>query len=225
MTFLIVVETVVLAALTVLAIGLLHSHAAVLRQLRELGPSGSPSSVPVSFSPSASGTTGHDLRGETPLGEPAAVTVVGASQDTLLAFLSSGCTTCGTFWQSFADPARLDVPASTQVVVVTRGPASESVSAVGEHVLGGIPVVMSDEAWDQYRVPGAPYFVLVEGRSGRVVGEGRADRWHQVLSLITRSLPADRRSRVDAELLAAGIGPGHPSLHPDRGPDEEGSTS
>ena len=230
MTALVVLETVVLAVLTLLAIGLLHSHAAVLRQLRELGggmdgtAAGSSSRVPASFPRAAAGGDGYNVRGETPDGAPVAVTVVGTGESTLLAFLSSGCSTCGVFWQSLAGAAGPGLPPGTQVVVVTRGPASESVSAVRGHDPAGAPVVMSDEAWAQYRVPGAPYFVLVEAQSGRIVGEGTAENWHELRSLVTH-VPPDRRSRVDAELLAAGIGPGHPSLHPEHRSDEGETTS
>ena len=77
---------------------------------------------------------------------------------------------------------------------------------------------MSSAAWDAYTVPGSPYFVLVE--QGVVAGEGSATAWGQVMSLLSDAL-ADRAEaptipRVDAALAAAGIGPGHPSLHPTR---------
>ena len=39
---------------------------------------------------------------------------------------------------------------------------------------------MTSEAWDDYGVPVSPYFVLVDGPSGRVVGEGAGTSWEQV---------------------------------------------
>jgi hypothetical protein len=96
-----------------------------------------------------------------------------------------------------------------------------------------VHTVLSSTAWADYRIPGAPYFVLLEGARGEVIGEGAATTWDQVRDLMAVSLadgddlPApnsppmgraqDRPSRVDAELRAAGIEPGHPSLYPDRG--------
>jgi hypothetical protein len=90
---------------------------------------------------------------------------------------------------------------------------------------------MSTDAWTSYEVPGSPYFILVDGRAGRVVGEGSAGKWSEVRDLMAQALddanahadPAhragsadrDRADRVEAELLAAGIGPGHPSLYGD----------
>jgi hypothetical protein len=76
----------------------------------------------------------------------------------------------------------------------------------------------------------SPYFVLVEG-DGTVAGEGAAMNWAQLSKLVNEAT-ADRRmrsgfrarnARVDRELSAAGIEPGHPSLH--RDVDDEGGTA
>jgi len=74
---------------------------------------------------------------------------------------------------------------------------------------------MSSDAWQDYRVPGAPYFVLVDGATGRIAGEGSAQTWHQVTSLMgSAGGDASPRERlVDAELGAAGILPGDPWLY------------
>jgi hypothetical protein len=97
-------------------------------------------------------------------------------------------------------------------------------------------VVMSSEAWDAYDVPVAPFFVLVDGPSGTVLGEGAASTWEQVTSMLQQALEdaglvdakgrstrrssikfrsdAVREERADRDLLAAGIRPGDPSLYP-----------
>jgi hypothetical protein len=97
--------------------------------------------------------------------------------------------------------------------------------------------VMSSTAWEAYAVPMTPYFVYVGG-AGLIEGEGVAEAWPQVLSLLedalgdtdaaarSGSLPStgagprsggrggpDRERRVDQELRTAGIGLGHPSLY------------
>ena len=54
------------------------------------------------------------------------IAVAPARVDTLLAFLSSGCTTCAAFWEAFRDERRLGLPGGTRLVVVTRGPGRES---------------------------------------------------------------------------------------------------
>ncbi len=86
--------------------------------------------------------------------------------------------------------------------------------------------------------PANPYFILVDGPTGSVVGEGAAASWAQVANLLGQAAadaghdldgsplrppaPAgrltgpDRSRRADEELRAAGIGPGHPSLYPDQ---------
>jgi hypothetical protein len=87
---------------------------------------------------------------------------------------------------------------------------------------------MSCQAWEDYAVPGAPYFVLVDGI---VRGEGVATSWQAVSSLVSDAIEdqraaepgngAQQRARsVDATLAAAGIGPEHPSLYPGRRPAE-----
>ena len=79
--------------------------------------------------------------------------------------------------------------------------------------------------WEHYEVPGAPYFVLVDGI---VRGEGVATTWQALASLVGDAIEEQRESdfadvgtrrarRVDETLAAAGIGPDHPSLYPDRG--------
>jgi hypothetical protein len=81
-----------------------------------------------------------------------------------------------------------------------------------------VTVLMSTDTWEDYRVPAAPYFVLVDG-TGRIAGEGSARSWSQVASLIgTASGDAEaargpREERVDDELAAAGILPGDPRLY------------
>jgi hypothetical protein len=166
----------------------------------------------------ATGTRAHDISGHTADGEAAAVAVLGTTHDTLLAFLSSGCLTCNGFWQALAGRGDLGLPAGMRVVAVTKGPGDESESSVHELAPAGRTVLMSTQAWLDYEVPGSPYFVHVSGESGRVVGEGTAATWEQVVGLVTRAAGDRRRSvggdRVDEELAAAGILPGDPSLHP-----------
>jgi hypothetical protein len=98
---------------------------------------------------------------------------------------------------------------------------------VRELASSGMTVVMSTQAWLDYGIPGSPYLALVDGAAHTVVGEGSAMKWSQVETLIAQAVgdeklarrhpaptiaPGDRRERVDAALLAAGITPGHESL-------------
>ena len=243
MTALVAIETVVLVIVCVLLVGLLRSHAVVLRRLHELGAGvGDPSASSAGVQPfrTVDGVPGppdrtglpaaHDVSGESLDGEITALRVVGAEQDTLLAFLSSTCLTCQRFWTSMSDPTGVPLPADTRLVIVVKDPAEESPSAVAELAPPNIPLVQSSKAWADYGVPGSPYFVMVAGATGLVQGEGTGLDWDQVMNLLGqadadasvaagRKLPkaqsdAEREARVDRELRAAGIHPGDPSLYP-----------
>ena len=245
---------VVVGLLAALVVGLLRSHAEILRALHDLGVNlDDASSGPRDFSTVTGRTapppgideavrrvedpatlgSGADLMGVTPGGDAVAVGL-GGSGLTLLAFLSSGCLTCEEFWTALGGgrgirPAGMDA----RVVAVTHGPQQESPARVAQLAPDDVTVVMSSEAYDDYGVPVSPYFVLVDGRDRRIVGEGVARDWPQLESLLAKAAAdagvgldarrsrrellrgRDRAARVDAELEAAGIGPGHPSLHPE----------
>lgn len=262
MTALVVALTAAVALLGVLVVGLLKSHAEILRQLHALGagredtvpgaaslggaaqPAEAPFDVRGDVLPPAgvTGTRAHDIVGLSPDAETALVSVVSAGHDTLLAFLSSGCTTCQDFWDVFGADRPLGLPPGTRLVVVTKGPEAESESTVRRLAPSRVPVLMSTAAWEDYGIPGSPYFVLVDGAAGRVAGEGSAAGWEQVVGLC-RDASADRaaaigrhalgghgehaghgrgpdsgdgphrEARADRELASAGILPGHPSLY------------
>ena len=238
MVALVSILAVAVGLLTLLVAGLLRSHAEILRALQTVGVSLDPDAPDP---PSPTGLTSPergvaapavDVSGVDPSGAPVTFAVAGVEHRTLLAFLSSTCLTCRGFWDAFAD-RRLSVPAGARLMVVTKGQEAESTSTIRKLAPSGVHTVLSSTAWADYRIPGAPYFVLLEGAGGEVIGEGAATTWDQVRDLMAVSLadgddrPApnprpvgraqDRPGRVDAELRAAGIEPGHPSLYPDRG--------
>jgi hypothetical protein len=257
MVVLVVIEAVVLAFLCLLVAGLLRSHAEILRTLHDLGvghdPLAPPTTSPVRAptlaraAPGAESRPARDVAGTVPGGDAVVVGVAGASQPTLLAFLSSGCITCRHFWEAFATP-RLALPGGARLVVVTMGPEAESEAAIADLAPAGVTVVMSSAAWEDYEVPGSPYFVFVDGEHGVIVGQGSAPEWEQVVRLMTeagddgaleaardaatrRERRAERRrlddrareARADEILTRAGIHPGHPSLYvdPRREPGEQ----
>jgi hypothetical protein len=238
MTAVVVIESVVLVLLTVVVVGLLRSHGEVLRQLHTLGagldPDAEPTAAPVALRPrgdlprDGKGLgTAADLAGAGLRDDAVMLPVVGVQHRTLLAFLSSGCLTCRGFWDAFADPATLALPADVRLVVVTKDAAEESLHVLRDLAPRDLPVIMSSPAWEQYDVPGSPYFALVDGPAGRVVGEGTGASWGQVQSLLAhangdeaeyRGGPigggaAATEARIDLELLANGIQPGDPRLY------------
>lgn len=220
------VETLLLVVLVVLVAGLLRSHAEILRRL---GPAGDaePSSIqppPAAGARVAAEHPAPPLSGTTPMGDPVTLAFDGASSmTTLLAFLTSGCSTCAGFWDTLAEPR---LPAGVQTVIVTRGAERESPAKLRSLAPHGVPVVMSSQAWADYRTPGAPYFVLVDGM---VLGEGVATTWQALASLVSDAIAEEPRLRtagagaerardIDERLAAAGIGPDHPSLRPGTAP-------
>ena len=226
MTALIVVEGVALLLLALLVVGLLRSHAEILRALHRLGVDVEGGGQiadelrvePGVVRPRAGAEAAFDVVGTTPDGEAIAVSVVGAPHDTLIAFLSSGCITCHGFWDAFRETARLSLPNQTRLVIATQGPEQESPARVLALAPPDVPVVMSTAAWAGYGVPGAPYFIHVRGASGRVLREFTSSTWAQVSSrlqpVVDDGPAASAAADADRELFAAGITPDHPSVHP-----------
>jgi hypothetical protein len=133
----------------------------------------------------------RDIAGRTLDGDAVAVAVTAVEHDTLLAFLSTGCATCEPFWTALR--AGVDVPGDARLVVVTQDHESES--RLRDLAAPGLEVLASDAAWEAYGVPGSPHFVYVDGRSGRVTGEGTAPDWPAVRDLLAQAV-ADRRARA-----------------------------
>ncbi len=230
---------VVVVILTVLVLGLLRSHGEMLRAFNELGvtfghdgadTSGATTSLP---DPQRRATTTvphaserviessgdgsvHDISGTTPRGGSLVVGLANRNERTLLAFLTSGCTTCKGFWDAFRNDAAL--PRSVdRLVIVTRSNDEESPAALANMAPERHAVVMSSDAWNDYGIPVSPYFVLVDGPTNTIEGEGAASTWTQVGSLLSRAeadVEAENERRIDADLTAAGITPDDPTLYP-----------
>ena len=245
MTTLVLIETVLLAVLTVLVAGLLRGYGTVLRRLHELDgertgggagkqfdllpvveprPDSTPAPAPAAqFGPAA------DIAGATLDGELVSARVVDVEYDTLLLFLSSGCASCETFWTELGSLGAIALPADTRLLVVPQSAEDESLADLAAMAPNGIDVVLSSQAWRDYEVPGSPHVVYVDGRSGRIRGEGTGQSLRQVAELLARSTgdaslltggrsakPArdsQQEADVDRELLAAGILPGDPRLY------------
>jgi hypothetical protein len=191
MTALVVALTVAVLLLAVLVAGLLRSHAEILKALHDLGAGleldrTAAGPVPVTIdgvrTPGVSGSPAPEaVSGTTLDGESVAVSL-GGGTDTLLAFLSSGCLTCQAFWEAFAAP-RVEVPGGARLLVVSKDLDEESRSALAARAPDTVPLLTSTQAWEDFGVPGSPYFVYVD-RTGRVVGEGSAATWPAVATLM-----------------------------------------
>ncbi len=197
------VETVLLVVLVVLVAALLRSHAEILRRL---GPedAGAPR-LPGPPAAARPDVAAPEIAGVTPAGD--AIKLSLDRTPTLLAFLSSGCTSCARFWETLGEHR---LPDGLQPLIVTRGADREQRSKLRSIAPAAVPVVMSSEAWADYAVPGSPYFVMVE--AGDIRGEGVATTWDALTSLLSDAIEEQRG--IDERLAAAGIGPDHPSLFP-----------
>ena len=242
MTVVVVLLAIAVGVLTLIVFGLLRTHAEILRALDRAGISlDAAASSPVGAAVDQSEDAAHpeqaaarDIVGTVPAGGPTKVAVTGVSHFTLLAFLSSGCRTCKHFWEAFAEPD-LELPGgNTRLVIVGQDPVHDSESALAELIPPRVKAVLSSAAWEDYDVPGSPYFALVDGTEGRVVGAGSALEWDQLRGLLQQALndaglsdrpgpsrrvsanrsAKERERTADEALLSAGIGPGHPSLYP-----------
>jgi hypothetical protein len=238
MATLVTVETILLVLLALLVAGLLRSHAEILRRLDASGQV-SGGSDPMEDLPPArtESSAAFDIVGTT-LAREAIKVGVNVGSNTLLAFLSSGCSSCQSLWEGLDARHRPSIPGEARIVVVTKDSAFESPSKLRDLAPHDVTLVMSSATWDAYRVEGSPYFIYVDGRTGTVIGEGTASGWAQVVSLIRDAFAdaalaaesaqekgtdhrharrsnrgADRAKRAEAELLSANIGAGHPSLY------------
>jgi hypothetical protein len=226
--------------------GLLRGYAAVLRRLHQLDGSApaNPAAPPFRTAagipePAAITTAGqriegrdewaesHDVDGVTLAGEIVSVRTVGVEHDTILAFLSSNCEGCTGFWHELGQPGSWTTPLGSRLLVVAKSPEDESPSVLSQLCPDDVDLVMSSQAWADFEVPGSPYVVVADGRTGRVKGEGSGSSFSQVAGLIRQSVDdsrhpamarkpdADRRRErdIDRILLTAGIGPQDASLY------------
>jgi hypothetical protein len=140
---------------------------------------------------SSSRQAAADVVGMRPSGASIDV-VVGANGGlVLLCFLHVRCDGCEEFWRGLRDASARELPVDVAVVAVTRGPESVDPAEVERAALGvdSVPVVMSDQAWDDYRVLGYPFFVLVDPQDGTVIGETVGLGWSDVVSMVGASRP------------------------------------
>jgi len=228
-TVLLISVAVALGVAALFIVGLLRSHAEILRRLAALESSGAGERPPPTVHDGGASTPASDIVGETLAGDSVKLVLAAGSPTTLLAFLSSGCTHCGPLWAGLGGDFLGRSPLPARVVVVAKDRSAESISRLLELGATAPQLVLSSGAWADYEVPGSPHFVLVDGASGLVAGRGTAGSWEQIASMVEQALadahvPQQRQrarnstrgraARAHAALLASGIEPGHPSLHP-----------
>jgi hypothetical protein len=160
MKVVVAIDTVLLGLLCVLIVGLLRSHAEILR--RTAPPSGDRATrdresnaevlnnrLDHLAQPRPEDGNAYDISGQTLDGAVVKI-AVGAADNTLLAFLGSGCSACIPFWEGISAVQRDGLPGKARVVVVAKDPAYESPSRLRSLVPPGTSFVMSSSAYGDY---------------------------------------------------------------------------
>ena len=222
MEALLIIEALVIGLLVVLVAGLLRSHAEILRQLHALG-GGEHTTESFIPPPKRSGLGPSpiaNLSGATPEGGRASVALTGSRGYSLLAFLSTTCTSCQPFWEGLS--ADFDL-SGARPIVVTKDPGEESPGDIARLATTRVTTLMSSATWDAFNVPATPYFALVDNANASVVGEGSAADWGRVGEMVSRAIAdhahplhrstSARKADVDEELKEAGIEPGDRRLY------------
>jgi len=211
----VVIETIVLGLLAVVVVALLRSHAEVLRRLpaadEETHQHGGAGPQPVALEgldgepqlpahlpgPRGTITRAADIAGTTLDGDQVVVSMT-AGVHTLVAFLSTGCLTCRTFWDGLRPSVREPLPGDARVVVVVKDRELESTSKLRDLAPSDVPVVHSSAAWEAFGIAMSPYFCFVDGATGEVRSEGAAMTWEQVASLLQDALLDEELARREA---------------------------
>jgi hypothetical protein len=225
-----VIIAVLLAIALVYIVALLRSHADILRRLaalEERAVAGAPGAPADATAPPVGGgevTSAGPINGTTLQGDSVTLSFGPGSPVTLIAFLTSGCTSCAPLWAGLHEARDLGALAQ-RVMVVTHDPTRESPTRLERLAPGGTEVIMSSAAWADYAVPGSPHFVLTDGAGG-ILGRGSALSWSQLETMVADARAdarravagagntAERAQRSESALASAGIGPGHASLYP-----------
>jgi hypothetical protein len=187
MTVLTIIDTVLLALALVYIVALLRSHADLLRRLAAL-EDGEGRLAPGLPAPPAAGaragavTTANAISGTTLAGDSVMLSFGPGSPVTLLAFLTSGCTSCVPLWAGLRDEPEL-ASVAERVVVVTHDSTRESPARVKRLAPAAAEVIMASGAWEDYGVPASPHFVLTDG-SGGILGRGSALSWSQLMTMV-----------------------------------------
>ena len=132
------------------SVALLRSHAEILRRLETARTAGAAAAT--GRPPGRRRAWNEDLEGATPDGGARRL-VLAPGSDTLLAFLSSGCSTCVDLLEVDVDD--LPLPPGLRLVVVAKDRRLERLRLF-RPLVGRVEVLMSSAAWEQYRVPGEP---------------------------------------------------------------------
>lgn len=235
--------SVVVVLLGLLVIGLLRSHADILRRLESVGAGleggghDHESSQITLTRRDESAVREVRVSGLTPDGESVVTSLSTGSDPTLVAFLSTTCSSCTPFWEGLESSIMHFGGHRHRVLIVTLGESEESPTRAQSMAKPAADVVMSSATWNEFGVPGAPYFVLIEPGTNKVLGEGSAMTYESLVEFLTDATndqqwdleigapSGDEESRIDADLRRAGVLPGDARLYHEKGDISEDGSS
>ena len=202
----VIAEGVAIALLAVLVLGLLRSHALILRALHELGAglelekdaaaggAGRPPPGPVPVRADRAGRgarvpgrrrAGRPTSSGGPGGTPAHVELAGAGVGaTLLAFLTSGCSVCLTFWEELGPAPR--PRGDARLVVVAKGSAEESPATLARLARPRVEVVASSGPGSTTTSPARP--TSCSSRTASSPARARPTTWPSVRDLLEQAV-------------------------------------
>jgi hypothetical protein len=107
-------------------------------------------------------TSPSNIEGVGPDGSAVTLRVLESAEPVLLLFLSADCLGCHDLWQGTPELGR-SLPEGVRTIIVTRGPEHEEAGTIAALAPGDVTTVMSSSAYNDYRVGGAPFLVVVKG--------------------------------------------------------------
>jgi len=143
--------------------------------------------TPVPVNRGASPIPVVDITGTDLVGMSKSVNLIGAERSTLLLFLSASCHGCLDLFAASQEPSSLGVSTGTDLRIVLRSSDGRESSTL----VGGAEAIVSDQAWDSYRVTGPPFFSFIVPGCLTVATEGVAWGAQSVCDAVNAALGGD----------------------------------
>lgn len=193
MTFLIAIETLLLCFVSLIVVGLLRSHAELLRRTERASERKDSEFQMLGLRRdqarnAEAAEIAHPISGVNANGEGVYLNPLAGTRSILLAFLTTGCLTCQDIWDELRDNGLERLPDRVDLAIVTKDVQTESPSRLRALAPPNVTVVMSSQAWGDYGVELSPYFVFVDVETGGIQSEGTGQSWSQICSLLSDAL-------------------------------------
>lgn len=125
-------------------------------------------------------------------GDAVAIPLVGVPHDTAVVYLSSTCLTCRGIWSALHRGASPRLPRRTRLVIVTDGTDREDQDRIRTLAPPDRPTILSPDARLDLEIPGAPWALLISGRTGRITAEGTGTDWPSLWARLAAPARSER---------------------------------